>query len=42
LRKEQKWNIEEKFLASNNYQGKFVNELTADGLYSDSFILFEP
>ncbi|CAF1171467.1 unnamed protein product [Adineta steineri] len=26
----QKWNIEQKFAASNNYQGKFVEELTAD------------
>ncbi len=31
LEKGQKWNIEEKFAASNNYQGKFVEELTADG-----------
>ncbi|CAF4259247.1 unnamed protein product, partial [Adineta steineri] len=26
----QKWNIEQKFAASNNYQGKFVEELSAD------------
>jgi len=33
LEKGQKWNIEEKFYASENYQGKFVEELTVNGLY---------
>jgi hypothetical protein len=32
--KGQKWNIEQKFAASDNYQGKFVEELTSNGLYS--------
>jgi hypothetical protein len=32
LEKRQKWNIEEIFAASDNYQGKFVEELTSDGL----------
>jgi hypothetical protein len=30
----QKWDIEDKFTASDNYQGKFVEELTANGLYT--------
>jgi hypothetical protein len=33
LEKGQKWNIEQKFAASDNYQGKFVEELTSNGLY---------
>jgi hypothetical protein len=33
LEKRPKWNIEEKFVSSENYQGKFIEELTADGLY---------
>jgi hypothetical protein len=33
LEKAQKWNIEQKFAASDNYQGKFVEELTSNGLY---------
>jgi hypothetical protein len=32
LEKGQKWNIEEKCITSENYQGNFVEELTVDGL----------